>query len=50
MEDGDGNLYKIDEPEEVTVDRIRRSKEAGRNLFFDELEPFDPYKNEDAQY
>lgn len=50
VEDGEGNLYKIDEPEEATVDRIRRSKEAGRNLFFEELTPFDPYTDENTQY
>lgn len=50
VEDDDGNMFKVDEPEQVTLDRIRRSKEAGRNLFFEELEPFDPYTEEDTQY
>lgn len=50
VEDENGILYKIDEPEQVTLDRIRRSKEAGRNLFFEELERIDPYTNEEAQY
>lgn len=50
VEDENGTLFKVDEPEQVTVDRIRRSKEVGRNLFFEELEPFDPYPDNEDQY
>lgn len=50
VEDDIGTLFKIDEPEQVTIDRIRRSKEAGQNLFFEELPPFDPYPDIGAQY
>lgn len=50
VEDENGTMYKVDEPESATLDRIRRSKEVGRNLFFEELQPFDPYPNETTQY
>ena len=50
VEDEDGTMYKVDEPESATLDRIKRSAEAGRNLFFEELHPFDPYPQETAQY
>lgn len=42
VEDENGTLYVVDEPEEKTLDRIQRSKEAGRNLFFEELPVFQP--------
>ncbi len=47
IEDENGTMYKIDEPESITVDRIRRSMEVGRNLFFEELQPFDPSPSKD---
>lgn len=50
VEDEGGTLYKIDEPESVTLDRIRRSVEAGRNLFFEELQKIDPYPQGAEQY
>ena len=50
VEDENGAMYKIDEPESVTLDRIRRSVEVGRNLFFEELPKFDPYPKEKDQY
>lgn len=50
VEDENGTLYKIDEPESVSLDRIKRSIDAGRNLFFEELAPFDPYPQETDQY
>lgn len=50
VEDENGTMYKIDEPEYVTLDRIQRSIEVGRNLFFEELKPFDPYPQETTQY
>lgn len=42
VEGENGSLYMVDEPEEKTLDRIQRSKEAGRNLFFEELPVFQP--------
>jgi hypothetical protein len=50
VEDENGTMYKIDEPESVTLDRIQRSIEVGRNLFFEELKPFDQYPQETTQY
>ena len=50
VEDENGTMYNVDEPEEQTIDRIRRSKDVGRNLFFEELQPFDPYPNKDDLY
>lgn len=50
VEDENGVTYKVDEPEAVTLDRIQRSIEAGRNLFFEELPEFDPYPQEADQY
>lgn len=47
VEDENGSLYMVDEPEEKTIDRIQRSKEAGRNLFFEELPPYQPYPTDD---
>ena len=50
VEDDNGVMYKVDEPEAVILDRIQRSVEAGRNLFFEELPEFDPYPHEENQY
>ena len=50
VEDENGVTYKVDEPETVTLDRIQRSIEAGRNLFFEELPEFDPDPHEADQY
>ena len=50
VEDDNGTMYKVDEPEAVTLDRIKRSVDAGRNLFFEELPPFNPYPKGNDQY
>lgn len=41
---GDSTEYimPLDESDEVFLDRIERSKQAGRNLFFEEWEKADP--------
>ena len=43
-----GRMYMVpnDETDETLVDRIRRSEEAGRNLFYEELEEFIPAPDE----
>ncbi len=50
VEDGNGTLYRIEDSEAVFLDRIRRSKEIGRNLFFEECKPIDPYPDPDTDY
>ena len=42
----DGRMYMIpdSETDETFIDRIRRSKEAGRNLFYEEFEEFNPHE------
>ena len=50
VEDKNGDLYLIDDSEAAFLDRIRRSKEAGRNLFFEECKPINPYPDPKADY
>lgn len=50
VEDDNGVMYNVDEPESATVDRIRRSVKAGRNLFYEELPQYDPYPQKTSQY
>ena len=44
VEDDDGNAYQAPEGETDAIfrDRIRRSKEAGRNLFYEEWKKVEP--------
>lgn len=40
VEDGDGTAFLVTDTEAQFLDRIRRSKEVGRNLFFEECKPY----------
>jgi len=49
--DDDGNDYDItDETDAKVLDRIQRSKKAGRNLFFEECPPYTPSYEDGANY
>ena len=41
IEDSSGNAFSLDVTEEQFMDKIKRSKEAGRNLFYEESKPYE---------
>lgn len=49
-ENGDTHIQPKDETDEIFLDRLERSKAAGRNLFFEEWEKFEFEYDPDCVY